>query len=1584
MAEEMNNGSLGAKATIESGSAVKGAKEYIDSISNMEKATLKLGSTVDDIEKQLRVLENQYQINKNALEQLNSTLVEGSANYAENSSNIEKLNAIQKQLATTINECRVKLDNLKDAHEGVREAQEEATDNIKEGTKELKKAREEADKSAQSFDLMKRALIAIGGVTALKAFEQQVLQVRGEFQQLEIAFETMLRSKQQADALMQQLIKTAVITPFGMSDIANSAKQLLAYGVAADEVNETLVRLGDIAAGLSIPINDLAYLYGTTMVQGRMYTQDLNQFLGRGIPIMEELAKQFGVTKNEVKELVTQGKVGFENVKEAIENLTSEGSKFGGLMEKQSKSITGQISNIEDSIEQMYNEIGKKTEGVISDALTGVSSIIDHWQEIGKVLLVVISTYGAYKAAVLAVAAAHKIAAIWGEVQAFLALAKGIKSAEEAMILLNIATKANPIGLILGVIAAAVTAFIAFRDSTDESTEAIKREREEAEQFNKQIGESAGRAISSYKNLQKEYRACKTAHEKREWIKNSSQKFNELGLSITSVTDAENIFVNNTSVILEAFKKRAEAAAWQSKLEAAYAKRVERQIELENKRDSITAGSKASWPFHTTEGDNEYVNSSGQWVYTEKGAEQARQQFTEANDEVIKEIDSEIDKFANKVSELTTGYKSLLKEGGASPKKTQKELDKEKSEAQKKLDKEKSEAQKIADATSERNKAIQKYRDDVKEQDRQAELDIRQQKIDLMEDGYDKQRQIINSHYDRLTEENAKRERQMLTALADEKVNEWLNSNPKATKAQENAYRQSLNLTRGDLSPEQRATLEAYDKIASEIKEKELDSLYAISQQGMTDYLKQYGTFQEQKLAIATEYAEKIKNVQRSSDTEEQKAWKIKNLNKEKDDMIASVEANAVMAEIDWYQVFGNIGSIMSGALAPLLDKLKAFVGTDNFQKLGADQQKSIVDAMDDLRQQIGTNSDIGWRDLASDLTAYQKSLQEVKTATDEYEALELKYIPLIQDARKKLEQARKSGNQEEVSSIEKQISDYTNILVDGGQKVSDSNKKVTTSGQKLAQSTKAVTQPIDDIHNFLSQTGLSELQGLWDSFNQLKGGIEGLKALNGIKGDEIKEATENLSEDMGDAAGAVGDALASGLSKAGLIGQIIGAVLKILDVLKDGIGTLISSLIDSILGAIEGILDNLLSGKFLEQIGGSLIHGVGSIIDTLTGAIGSVLSFGALSSDGISSWVTNSNAKEVAETTERLTKANEVLSDRISDLTEVMGNSAGARAIYASEKALEAQKEINKNAMDILKAQMSYNSSHHSNAYYADDATIRSYNRSAQEAFAAAGVDASTINGLSSIYNLTPEQLKAIRDFAPDLWKYLTEVGKYDKSEYWEKVVDLAGKTEEITEQINNNLTQTSFDSMRDSFLDALTDMDSTASDFSQKLEDMFFKATVNSMVLGDEFDNWLKDWQARWAEAEKNGNKAVLDDLRIEAENMRENLIEERDRLADDLGYDKNISVSASGKGYTTMSEDTGDALLGMNTAIHIAVEDGNVQREQLLGNSLLQTGYISEIRDIQLESVGLLNGIEKNTRNLIQMAADLAEVKPHLMRL
>lgn len=277
---------------------------------------------------------------------------------------------------------------------------------VQEGVSQTARVVEQQGQSIENvFNRIKSvATLAFGGFTA-KEIVSTIGAIRGEFQQFEIAFETMLGSGQKAKAMISDLAKLAATTPFDMKGVVNGAKQLLAYGFAANEITETMRRLGDVSAGLGLNLQDLTWLYGTTMVQGRLFTRDLMQFTGRGIPLTEELAKQFGVTKDKVSELVTAGKVGFPEVKKAIESLTNEGGKFGGLMEKQSHSITGQISNIQDTIEMAINDLGTQTEGLMNDALDITSTVIEHWKEIGEVILAAASAIGLYKAMAVSVAA---------------------------------------------------------------------------------------------------------------------------------------------------------------------------------------------------------------------------------------------------------------------------------------------------------------------------------------------------------------------------------------------------------------------------------------------------------------------------------------------------------------------------------------------------------------------------------------------------------------------------------------------------------------------------------------------------------------------------------------------------------------------------------------------------------------------------------------------------------------------------------------------------------------------------------------------------------------------------------------------------------------------------------------------------------------------------------------------------------------------------------------------------------------------------------------------------------------------------
>jgi len=307
---------------------------------------------------------------------------------------------------------------------------------------------------------------------------QSITQVRGQFQQLEIAFETMLGSSTKAQTLMNQMVETAAKTPFDLMGVASGAKQLLAYGEAADKVNDTLVRLGNIASGLSIPLNDIVYLYGTTMVQGRLYAQDVRQFTGRGIPLVRELAEMYGVTAEKINEMVSAGKIGFADVEKVINKLTNAGGQFYNLMEKQSASLTGMISNLEDAWDSMLNEIGKQNQGALAGAIQSASFLVEHYEEVIRVLKAVAIGYGSVKAAIVLNTLVTKgytgVALIDNIVRsAKVALLKvealSINKVTLATKALWATIKANPLGWILSIVGLLISAFSLFSNKTKEA-----------------------------------------------------------------------------------------------------------------------------------------------------------------------------------------------------------------------------------------------------------------------------------------------------------------------------------------------------------------------------------------------------------------------------------------------------------------------------------------------------------------------------------------------------------------------------------------------------------------------------------------------------------------------------------------------------------------------------------------------------------------------------------------------------------------------------------------------------------------------------------------------------------------------------------------------------------------------------------------------------------------------------------------------------------------------------------------------------------------------------------------------------------
>ena len=327
---------------------------------------------------------------------------------------------------------------------------------------------------ADRMDIAMRRFAATIGTVSFVEFVRQLAITRGEFQQLEVAFTTLLQSKEKADALMAEMVELAAKTPFDLQGVADGARQLLAYGFSAEDITDTLTRLGNVAAGLGLPLERLTYLYGTTAVQGRLYARDMLQFTSSGIPMLQEMAQMYGKTTEEINAMVTAGKIGFEDVKKVIESMTNEGGQFYNLMQDQSKTISGLISNLGDAIDSMFNDMGKSNEGVITGVLKGTISLVENYQKVLDILIPLVAAYGTYKAGLIAAAAAQKVQVTIEATKAILEKTKMLTRATQAQILFNKAVKANPYVLAASALIGLITAISTFSKKAKSTADIVE------------------------------------------------------------------------------------------------------------------------------------------------------------------------------------------------------------------------------------------------------------------------------------------------------------------------------------------------------------------------------------------------------------------------------------------------------------------------------------------------------------------------------------------------------------------------------------------------------------------------------------------------------------------------------------------------------------------------------------------------------------------------------------------------------------------------------------------------------------------------------------------------------------------------------------------------------------------------------------------------------------------------------------------------------------------------------------------------------------------------------------------------------
>lgn len=738
------------------------------------------------------------------------------------------------------------------------------------------------------------------------------------------------------------------------------------------------------------------------------------------------------------------------------------------------------------------------------------------------------------------------------------------------------------------------------------------------------------------------------------------------------------------------------------------------------------------------------------------------------------------------------------------------------------------------------------------------------------------------------------------------------------------------------------------DKDISDVTEGQLKA----EQQALNDYLKEYGTFQQQKLAIAQEYAEKIRKAQEENGVN---SAQVKLLEKQRDVAIQNKETEAIKANIDWVTVFGEFGSMFSDMIKPALDEAKKYVRTDKFKNSDQASQKSLIDAISQMEKSLGGTSGVNFKKLGEDVKAYQIAEQNRISAI----GIETAALERLKKSQDDYTKAQKGGTESEKQAA-------ANALETARQNadIASANVKTQTDIANQAQRnvTDTATRLKASMENLLG--GLQQISsgGLYNAYSGI------IKTVNGFK-DVIGKTSESLKEV-----------------------PIVGWILSIIDVLKDGLSDLVGGLLDAVLNAVSGIIGDVLSGDLFVTIGKSLRNGIGNILNAISfGGFNSLFGIGG-------------NAKEVQETIDRLTDRNETLQTAIEDLTDEMKASKGMKSVESYREAVKYQEEVNKNYLQIAKEQAGYHKSHGSWQHY-----LKWTDEMLEHARKATGMQ--DFSGTDSLWNLTPEQMKALRSDVW-LWDIMESSGK---GGYGERVTDKlddyieqAGKLEELTDSLYEGLIGMSFDSMYDSFISSLMDMEKSAEDFANDISKYFMQAMLSN-AIGEQFSDKLRTWYDKFGEAMK--DDGTLDN------NERKELMDEymgyvdeamklRDELAAATGYDKisqeSTSQSASSKGFQVMSQDTGEELNGRFTALQIAGEEIKnqniiqsqslnlltVKADALLSINTETRNIADDTRDLIAQSYLELVQISENTGAIVkpiqQMQRDIAEVKKNTAKL
>lgn len=830
-------------------------------------------------------------------------------------------------------------------------------------------------------------------------------------------------------------------------------------------------------------------------------------------------------------------------------------------------------------------------------------------------------------------------------------------------------------------------------------------------------------------------------------------------------------------------------------------------------------------------------------------------------------------------------------------------------------------------------------KDTEKEEERRAsELLALQQKnrqaeIDLLKEGAEKKRRQIKENYQKELEELAKQEKRWREAQKGHLTR-----------------RQSETLAEArSLAEKKKKNGEA--EIAKEEAKKQLEQQRE-EIGAMSEYLREYGSFQQKKLAIAKETAQKIAEVDASEANENTKKWKKAQLRKEQQQREANMSFEEVSRGIDWNALFSGVGNLTKEMMVPMMEQLRAYVKTDDYRNADAETQEKVTDLIQEMRRYVGTDQSVTWQKLGEAIRQFTDSVAAYDRAVKAEEAA----VNKRDEGKKKLTSGEIT--EEQYRELETKAQELGDATAKAHESMEDFGAALNQTSDEVANFTSGLTTALSNAKAWQGVEGFSGLQQSVGQADQLKGTLDSILPQMGEG--MAKHIGSTLSSTMGNAMSSLGGGLSSMLSSG--LGSIIGIVAQIPKLILDIINGIrnfvtgilnaiteiislrwIDGLVNAILEAIGNLIDAIfdLPENLFKVIESIIVKGIGGLLNTVLGRVFNVLSFGALSHKGPSEWFTNSNEKEVADAIDRLTRRNEQLEQAIKDLTDEMKTARGASAIRISDEAEKLQQETIDNYRGIAQAQAGYHSAHHSFNHYWGGFNREQIDRLSKQM-------GRSWNG--DIWNLSPEEMKMLRSNV-DMWKAIEDTGKGGYGgrviEKLNQYIEQAGKLKEITDALYENLTTTTKDNVFDDFLNSLYSLadgsEKVFDEIAENWQTMVNKMAVNNLV-GAKFQKNLETWYENLAKLNKARTsdeitdaeyRKRLDALKQEYEDYVKSARNDIEQLRNEgiiKETDKTGGTTQQGRSgaFMTMSQDQGTKLEGLFVSgqMHWASIDDRVE--------------------------------------------------------